>query len=137
MDLERLSHHFVEDHVKNTFGEIWLVLLWLYHPLNVIFVYGWWNILYQRKITYFLNMIDCESNQTHSDLLHISILFLQEFEEAVTNIWLFERQDIIVPSNVNKLSIYDWSLCGSNLHNQINFYSEIDLFNFIEAQLFF
>jgi len=36
--------------------------------LYIIFVYGGWNILCQRKITYFLNMIDHDSNHTHSRL---------------------------------------------------------------------
>ena len=46
---ERLSHHFVEDHVwKRLLVKYALSdLLWLYHPsieLYIIFVYGGWNI---------------------------------------------------------------------------------------------
>ena len=104
---ERLSHHFVEDHVWKRLLVKYVLsdLPWLYTPFNwaIYHFHIWWlEFPFQRKITYFLNMIDHDSNQTHSRLnSYISIIYAW-FEKVVTNVWFFECQDIVVSSYVNK-----------------------------------
>ena len=92
---EHLSHHFVEDHVWKRLLVKYILsyLLWLYPIFNwAIYHFRIWWLEYpfQKKITYFITLIDHDSNKAHSRL-NLWINIISAWFEEVTIFFEFSR----------------------------------------------